>query len=149
MAQKVFISFDPADREWVGHLGNALTHRGWEPSVERSQIHPDEPPRSRLVRDLEASDVMVVVLSEASSSSTRVIDELTLTRKYGTEVVAVRIDDSKPSPAIASELQGVTTIPFHGHETRDQFNKLDKALGRAAAQSYRVMTGELETLMPD
>jgi hypothetical protein len=147
--KRVFICFDPADREWAGHLGQALRHRGWDPSVERSQVHEDETSRQRLVRDLEASEVLVVVLSQASATSRQVIDELALTRKYGTELLAVRIDESTPSAELAKELRGAPTISFHGQEARTQFDKLDRALGRAAAQSYRVMTGELETLMPD
>ena len=149
MGLNVFISFDPADREWAGHLAAALTHRGWEPSVERSKIHEDEGLRARVARDLEASEVMLVVLSEASSGSAQVAAELELTMKYGTEGVAVRIDDSAPDETLAAGLKGATVIPFHGRETRPQFDKLHTALGRAAAQSYRVITGELETLMPD
>jgi len=149
MGRNVFISFDSADREWVGHLASALIHRGWEPSVERSQLHADEDAKARAARDLEASEVLLVVLSAASAESSLVASQLDLGATYGTEIVVVRVDDSEPGAAIAAALGGAPTISFHGKETRPQFDKLHTALGRAAAQSFRVITGELETLMPD
>ncbi len=149
MDRTVFISFDPADRDWVGHLAAALTHKGWTPSVERSQVHEAEAMRARVVRDLEASKVFLFVLSRASVASEPVAAELELTRKYGTEVVVARIDDTEPTGALAAGIRGAPSIPFQGRETRQQFERLHAALGRSAAKSYRVMTGELETLMPD
>lgn len=145
----IFVSHASIDRPWVDKLGGALARRDWNPGIERSQVHEDETDRARTVRDLEGADVFLVVLSERSVGDSEVVLELELSEKYGTPTVAVRIDDAELPEEVQRRLTGVTAVAFHVGEPEEQIQRLHTALGRAAAQSQRVSTMELETLMPD
>jgi hypothetical protein len=145
----IFISHASIDRSWVDKLGGALARRDWTPGIERSQVHADETDRARTVRDLEGADVLLVVLSANSIVDSEVLLELELSEKYGTPTVAARIDDAELPEELERRLTGVKAIAFHVGEPEEQIQRLHSALGRAAAQSQRVSTMELETLMPD
>ena len=145
----IFISHASIDRPWVDKLGGALARRDWNPGIERSQVHENETDRARTVRDLEGADVLLVVLSANSIADPEVTLELQLSEKYGTPTVAVRIDDTELPPELERRLTGVKAVAFHVGEPEEQIQRLHTALGRAAAQSQRVSTMELETLMPD
>lgn len=148
-SKTIFVSHSSIDRSWVDKLGGALARRDWTAGIERSQVHEDETDRARTVRDLEGADVLLVVLSERSVADAQVKLELELSEKYGTPTVAVRIDDAELPDEVTRRLTGVTAIAFHVGEPEEQIERLNTALGRAAAQSQRVSTMELETLMPD
>ena len=148
-SKKIFVSHSSIDRSWVDKLGGALARRDWSPGIERSQVHEDETEQARTVRDLEGADVLLVVLSERSVVDAGVLKELELSEKYGTPTVAARIDDAELPEELLRRLTGVTAVAFHVGEPEEQIQRLHTALGRAAAQSQRVSTMELETLMPD
>jgi len=148
-SKKIFVSYSSIDRPWVDKLGGALARRDWIAGIERSQVHEDETDRARTVRDLEGADVLLVVLSERAITDPEVTLELELSEKYGTPTVAVRIDDAELPDELVRRLTGVTAVAFHVGEPEQQIERLNTALGRAAAQSQRVSTMELETLMPD
>jgi hypothetical protein len=149
VSQKLFLSYAATDRPWVEKLAAALARREWVANTERSKVHSEETDRARALRDLEGADVFVVVLSANANASTEVAAEVGFAEKYGTPMVAVRIDDSEPPREIGMRLTGVKTVSFHDGDPEERIVALHTALGRAAAQSQRVSTMELETLMPD
>jgi len=104
VSRRVFISYATADRKQAVNVCDALERRGVECWIAARDVAPGENYQEAIVRALRGADAMALVFSGAANDSDEIKKELSLASRYGTPVIALRIQDVEPTDAFAYEL---------------------------------------------
>ena len=100
---KVFISYSRKDLSFAQSLVEALTERGFDAFLDKTDIAPGEPWKERLGGLIAAADTVVFAISPDSVASTVCAWELDESGRLGKRlipVVARRIPDADAPPAL-------------------------------------------------
>ncbi|MES5817430.1 FxSxx-COOH system tetratricopeptide repeat protein [Streptomyces sp. RG80] len=115
MEQRVFISYAGADRAWAEWVAWQLTDAGCSTFFDVQDVAVGEDVLARIERELDAADVMVVLLSASWATSHFAAAEL----RSGIPLVPVRLDDT-PLPPEVGDFQAVDLVGANEAEARDR-----------------------------
>jgi TIR domain len=105
---EVFISYSSKDSEWVARLARSLSERGLPVWRDSGNLRAGDQFPDALGVALDSCDAVVLVVSAHSIKSDWVNWELNRvrSRRPGTRIIPVRIDDT-PTPAALAETHSV------------------------------------------
>lgn len=128
MGASVFISYQRADIEHARHLAERLGEYGctvwWD-----SAIQPGQDWRETIVEGLEDASVFVVLHSVAAEKSAEVRKEIAAASALGKTMIAVRLEDRKPSGVFLYEMAALNWVEAFADPTA----RLDALAQRLAA----------------
>jgi hypothetical protein len=131
MHPNVFISFASQDLKVAMAVCNALEARGFSCWISARNIEPGDNFQSAIVDAIGNSKVMLLVFSAHSNTSNEMTKELALASQKQLIVVPLRIEDVKPSAALAYE--------FATRQWIDLFVDWEKAINQLCARLSRAM----------
>ena len=101
MAAHVFISHSSADRSVAVAICDALEAAGHSVWMAPRDVGPGDIWGEAIVNAIDASGVMLVVLSASANASPDVLREVSRAADHGIRVVPLRIEDLRPTGALA------------------------------------------------
>ncbi len=134
--QPIFISHASEDKRAVRSLAAALRRLGWTVWIDEAEIPGGEEWSASLLRALEASWIVVLVVSHASMTSKWVRREIAAADRLGRRIIPVVIDPAPYPDDLRIRLAGVQQIDATGLHDSDrrqgQLARIDSALITAA-----------------
>ena len=112
MAYDIFISYRRVDQELAKALVEGLTSRGvrvwWDGKIEGGEDW-----RDAIVENLNVSQALVILFSEACNDSKQLKKELALADTLDKTVVPVLIEDTKPRGHFLYEMAAINWLQIH------------------------------------
>ena len=96
---KIFLSYDDRDRECANDLASRLSDAGYEVWYSADRILPGDNWALEMSKALEKSDAMLVVLSPAALSSSRVLGDISFalsSTNYSDRLIPVQVATVTP-----------------------------------------------------
>lgn len=118
-----FISYASQNKETAFDIVNSLEKRGMKCWVAPRDVRPGEDYPAEIIRGIERSNCLVLVLSEAANNSKFVRREVERAVNYGKPIFPIRIEDVLPSTSL--ELL-VSTTHWIDAWTGSLFDHVDK-----------------------
>ena len=141
----IFVSHSSEDKSVVRPLARYLERRGWRVWVDEEGIAAGKAWHSELIQALEATWVVMLVVSYHSMRSRWVIREVQAADRLGKQIIPLVIDDAPYPDELRMILSGVQRLDLTGHHDADrrnqQLSRLDSALIRAASSHRRTPPG--------
>jgi tetratricopeptide (TPR) repeat protein len=100
----VFISYATTDRTEALKVCKAIERHGIPCWIAMRDVPPGANYQEAIVQGLRTARAVALVFSEAANTSDEIKKELSLASRYHVPVIALRIQDVKPSDAFAYEL---------------------------------------------
>ncbi len=95
-----FISYASQNKETAFDIVNSLEKRGMKCWVAPRDVRPSEDYPAEIIRGIERSNCLVLVLSEAANNSKFVRREVERAVNYGKPIFPIRIEDVLPSTSL-------------------------------------------------
>ncbi len=134
--QPIFISHASEDKREVGHIVGGLRRSGWTVWIDDAEIPGGDEWSASLLRALESSWIVVLVVSHASMTSKWVRREIAAADRLGRRIIPVVIESVPYPDDLRIRLAGVQQIDatdLNDSERRQgQLSRVDDALISAA-----------------
>lgn len=134
--QPIFISHASEDKRQVRDIAGELRRRGWTVWIDDAEIPGGEEWSASLLRALESSWIVLLVVSHASMTSKWVRREVAAADRLGRRIIPVVIESVPYPDDLRIRLAGVQQIDatdLHDSERRQgQLSRIDDALISAA-----------------
>jgi TIR domain-containing protein len=132
---QIFLSHNTRDREWCEWLKASAEETGVKAYLAEHDVQPGTNLAAKVVKAIEASDAVVVLISDNSVAAPYVHQEIGYALKAGKVIIPL------VQPGIRDEslamLRGVEYIPFDFRHPHEGHQQLRKALGRLVEQQRR------------
>ena len=144
----IFVSHSSKDKREARAIASYLRSRGWSVWIDEAGIAGGKDWRSELIRALEGTWVVVLLVSYASMQSKWVVREILAADRLGLHIIPVAVDDAPYPDALRMILSGVQQIDamqMHDSDRRNQqLGRLDDALILAAQNVGRTKPGKAQ-----
>jgi hypothetical protein len=134
--QPIFISHAFEDKRDVGHIVDGLRRSGWTVWIDDAEIPGGDEWSASLLRALESSWIVVLVVSHASMTSKWVRREIAAADRLGRRIIPVMIESVPYPDDLRIRLAGVQQIEATDLNDSDrrqgQLSRIDDALISAA-----------------
>ena len=141
----VFVSHSSQDKASARDIARYLGHRGWTVWIDEAGIAGGKEWHGELIRALESTWVVLIVISIHSMRSRWVIREVQAADRLGLRVVPVVVDDAPYPDELRMILSGVQQVDLTERSDADrrnqQLHRLDEALIHAARAGRRPERG--------
>jgi hypothetical protein len=135
----VFISHSSPERGTAEAICSALEQAGFSCWIAPRDIVPGETWADAIIRGLEESFLMVLVLSASSMSSQQVLREVSIAVNHVMPIIAFRIEDIDPSGAMTYYLGTHQWLDAYARALPTYLNDLVDAARAAAATAGRAV----------
>ena len=143
-AVPIFVSHSSQDKRAARSVADALRRVGWTVWIDEAGIVGGKDWRGELVRALEETWVVVLLVCLQSMRSKWVIREVQAADRLGKQIIPVVLEETPYPDALRMILGGVQQIDLtrlHDEDGRGQLARLDDALMRAARQQAQTPPG--------
>jgi hypothetical protein len=144
----VFVSHSSEDKHAARAVAGYLRRAGWAVWIDEAGISGGKDWRGELVRALERTWVVVLLVSLTSMRSKWVVREVQAADRLGKTIIPVVIDDAPYPDALRLVLGGVQKVDLTQWNDHDraarQFSQLDEALVLTARQGTRTPPGKTQ-----
>lgn len=134
--QPIFISHASEDKRQVRDIASELQRRGWTVWIDDAEIPGGEEWSASLLRALESSWIVLLVVSYASMTSKWVLREVAAADRFGRRIVPVVIESVPYPDDMRIRLAGVQQIDAtrlsDSEHRQGQLSRIDDALISAA-----------------
>jgi hypothetical protein len=134
--QPIFISHASEDKREVAHIVSGLRRRGWTVWIDDAEIRGGEEWGASLLRALESSWIVLLVVSYASMTSKWVRRETAAADRLGRRIIPVAIESVPYPDDLRIRLAGIQQIDATGlndsEHRQGQLSRIDDALSSAA-----------------
>jgi hypothetical protein len=151
---KIFLSYSRMDRELVTFLADRLSELGHDVFFDIRSLKPGERWDEQLDQALKASDVCIVLLSEASAQSETIQSEIQRAYEYQTRngkprIIPVRVGDVQKLPASLAAIQALSWNSAEDNERllQELVQALQQARSGLAEELYLRSTPEEQVIM--
>ena len=128
MAHDVFISYSTKDKIIADSLVAALENNNIRCWYAPRDIQPGEDWGSAITRAIENSRVFLVIFSDNSNRSNRVLDEVNLAISQTSVILPFRVEDLEPAGALKLHLSSRHWLDAFEPSWRDHLNPLIKTI---------------------
>ncbi|HBL54515.1 MAG TPA: hypothetical protein DDZ36_01080 [Deltaproteobacteria bacterium] len=140
MSAEVFVSYARTDRERVVELVERMRSAGIGVWVDEGGIHGASLWGQEIVDAIDASKVMVLMISDSSIASDNVVKELSIASEEKKPILPVYLQRSQLPKSMRYQLAGIQHIEFFEGQEDEAFKSMLVSLSRLG-----VSTGETET----
>ena len=143
-AVPIFVSHSSQDKAAARTVASALRRVGWTVWIDEAGIVGGKDWRGELVRALEETWVVVLLVSLQSMRSKWVIREVQAADRLGKQIIPVVLEETPyPDPLrmILSGMQQIHLTRLHDEDGGGQLARLDEALMRTARQQAQAPPG--------
>lgn len=140
----IFVSHSSQDKWAARSVADALRRVGWTVWIDEAGIVGGKDWRGELVRALEGTWVVVLLVSLQSMRSKWVIREVQAADRLGKQIIPVVLEETPyPDPLrmILGGVQQIDLTRLHDEDSRGKLARLDDALMRAARQQAQAPPG--------
>ena len=140
MSAEVFVSYARTDRERVVELVERMRSAGIGVWVDEGGIHGASLWGQEIVDAIDASKVMVLMISDSSITSDNVVKELSIASEEKKPILPVYLQRSQLPKSMRYQLAGIQHIEFFEGQEDEAFQSMLVSLSRLG-----VSAGETET----
>ena len=140
MSAEVFVSYARTDRERVVELVERMRSAGIGVWVDEGGIHGASLWGQKIVDAIDASKVMVLMISDSSITSDNVVKELSIASEEKKPILPVYLQRSQLPKSMRYQLAGIQHIEFFEGQEDEAFQSMLVSLSRLG-----VSAGETET----
>ncbi|MDB4808099.1 toll/interleukin-1 receptor domain-containing protein [Verrucomicrobia bacterium] len=140
MSAEVFVSYARTDRERVVELVERMRSAGIGVWVDEGGIHGASLWGQEIVDAIDASKVMVLMISDSSITSDNVVKELSIASEDKKPILPVYLQRSQLPKSMRYQLAGIQHIEFFEGQEDEAFQSMLVSLSRLG-----VSAGETET----
>ena len=140
MSAEVFVSYSRSDRERVVELVERMRSAGIGVWVDEGGIHGASLWGQEIVDAIDASKVMVLMISDSSITSDNVVKELSIASEEKKPILPVYLQRSQLPKSMRYQLAGIQHIEFFEGQEDEAFQSMLVSLSRLG-----VSAGETET----
>ena len=140
MSAEVFVSYARTDRERVVELVERMRSAGIGVWVDEGGIHGASLWGQEIVDAIDASKVMILMISDSSITSDNVVKELSIASEEKKPILPVYLQRSQLPKSMRYQLAGIQHIEFFEGQEDEAFQSMLVSLSRLG-----VSAGETET----
>lgn len=139
MATQVFVSYSHSDMEFAGRLVKDLEQAGYEAWLDRTDIQTGARWDDEIVRGLDSSEIFLVILSNKSTNSQNVKDEIGYALDHNKQILPLLIEPCE----VPFRLRRIQYVDFtalkyrEGIESVLQIIKSFSTKGKGAAETVK------------
>jgi hypothetical protein len=132
--KRVFISHASVDAKKAGELCKAIEGMGYPCWIAPRDIAPGKQYGEEIIRGIESTDGLVLVLSKKSNESPHVRDEAERAKHYGKRIIPIRIEDIQPSKSLEFYIATSQWIDAFGAQWESGVDRLAGTIAEMAGE---------------
>ena len=135
MPAEIFISYARVDRDRIEPLLDSLRAINVSFWVDEGNIHAATLWSEEIVDAINACTVMVVILSDNSTTSDNVVKEVMLASELKKPILPVYLEETEVPRKLQYQLAGIQHLELHGRDISNLSAELAKSLNRMGVQT--------------
>lgn len=139
MSHDLFISYVRADHAFAEAARIRLERDGLRCWIDKRDINPSEGFADALAEAIDSSQLLILILTQASIASPWIGREVTQACANGIPILPIRLEDVEPSPGLAFMIGTHSWLEAVGIERDDAIDRLAESVAAALYRGRRTL----------